>query len=202
MDASDPLPGLVRLLRRLRALRPDVLHTHNPKPHLLGALVRRLASIPVLVHTKHGRNDLYPARTAFYNRIAASLSDAVVAVSKDSAEVAEREEGLRTPKLHVVHNGIDLEAFGAARRDQRRPARAICVARLSPVKDHDNLLRAARLVTDVLPSFRLDLVGDGPARASIEALQEELGLATQVSLLGQRDDVRSLLAAADLFVLN
>ena len=44
----------VELWRILRRERPDVLHTHNPKPGLYGRIVGRLARVPVVVNTCHG----------------------------------------------------------------------------------------------------------------------------------------------------
>ena len=52
---SVKLPQAVgRLAKLLRSLKPQILHTHNPGPHLQGALATLMTRIPVLVHTKHG----------------------------------------------------------------------------------------------------------------------------------------------------
>jgi glycosyltransferase involved in cell wall biosynthesis len=56
-------------------------------------------------------------------------------------------------------------------------------------------------VVDRAPAVRFVTVGQGPLQAEIEALHERLGLGERVLLLGRRDDVPRLLAAADLFVL-
>jgi glycosyltransferase involved in cell wall biosynthesis len=126
-----------------------------------------------------------------------------VPVSEDAAEVVRDIERVPARKVCVIHNGIDLTAFPTPAAP--RPAkgnRAIHVARLNPVKDQPTLLHAARLAADAEPSFRLDLVGDGPARAELEALHRQLNLGGHVRFLGFRDDVRDLLTAADFFVLS
>jgi glycosyltransferase involved in cell wall biosynthesis len=192
-----------RLTRRLRQLRPHVLHTHNPSPHIFGALAACAARVPVLVHTKHGRNSPDVRRKVALNRWASCLSSCIVPVSEDAAEVVRLIERVPARKVCVIRNGIDLAAFPTA--PAPRPARgnrAIHVARLNLVKDQRTLLRAARLVADAEPAFRLDLVGDGPARAEVEALRTELALDGHVRFLGYREDVRDLLAAADFFVLS
>ncbi|MGH9025744.1 MAG: glycosyltransferase, partial [Acidimicrobiia bacterium] len=48
------LRAAIELWRILRRERPDVLHTHNPKPGLYGRVVGRLAGVPVVVNTVHG----------------------------------------------------------------------------------------------------------------------------------------------------
>jgi glycosyltransferase involved in cell wall biosynthesis len=126
----------------------------------------------------------------------------IVAVSADAAEIARVLERVPASKLMVIHNGIDL-SFYRPSGDERRPGtRAICVARLDTIKDHETLLKAARKVADLRPDFRLDLFGDGPQRASLEELRGRLGLEQIVTLNGQASEVRHHLANSDLFVLS
>ena len=35
-------------------MRPDVVHTHNPKPGIYGRIAARIARVPVIVNTVHG----------------------------------------------------------------------------------------------------------------------------------------------------
>jgi sugar transferase (PEP-CTERM/EpsH1 system associated) len=205
LDCPDLARGrtVARLTRRLRQLRPHVVHTHNPNPHVFGSVAAWGAGVAVLVHTKHGRN--YPGqfRAVLLNRLATCLSSCIVPVSEDAARVARDVERVPPGKVLVIRNGIDLAGFPAASRPVTGPAaRAIHVARLHPVKDQATLLRAARRVADAEPGFRLDIVGDGPARAELVALRDELALGGHVRFLGCRDDVAGLLSGADFFVLS
>lgn len=193
----------LRLIRLLRSLKPDVIHTHNPSPHLHGALAAAIARVPVLVHTKHGRNCAEPTYSAFSNRLASRLSSYIVSVSEDAAQVARELERVPADKLEVIHNGVDLDRYPFREpRRQREEVRAVHVARLNWIKDQPTLLRAARLVADEEPRFRLDIVGDGPERANVEQLIKELNLEGVVTLHGFRDDVSAQLAKADFFVLS
>lgn len=191
------------LCARLRELRPDILHTHNPVPHLFGVFAGRLARVPVIVHTKHGRNYPELKKKVVLNRIASWLTDVIVPVSIDAERVATKIEMVRPDKLHLIHNGIDVEAYPFA---ERRPPeawhRAIHVARLINVtKDQESLLQAARIVADAYPVFQLQIVGDGPDRAFLENLTRELGIGGHVEFLGYRSDVSLLLQGAGVFVL-
>ncbi len=193
--------AILRVQARLRQLRPDVLHTHNPRPHILGVSAARMAGVPVVVHTKHGRNDPGRWRTVALNRIASQFTDRVIAVSSDAGAVARQIERIPARKLNVIRNGIDLARFPSA---PSRPGarRAVHVARLNPIKDQATLLRATRIVADAMPDMRLDIVGDGPSRAELESLTDELSLRDHVRFLGYRSDVSELLSTADLFVLS
>src|SRR5262245_12082502 len=197
-------PGrVVALARRLRELQPAILHTHNPAPHLVGAVAARIGGVPFVVHTKHGRNYPGSKKWVWANRIAAWLSDKVIAVSDDAAGVALQVERVAARKLEVIRNGIELSKFGAERRAREADRRqAVHVARLDcSSKDQRTLLHAVRIVADAVKGFQLDIVGDGPDRAGLEALCDELGLRSHVAFLGFRDDVDELLKRAEFFVL-
>jgi glycosyltransferase involved in cell wall biosynthesis len=193
------LVGRVLSLRRnLRSQPTEILHTHNPGPHLIGALTRSLVSVPVLVHTKHGRNPDGGWRGRVLNHLAARATNALVGVSKDTADTAVALEHVPAARVRVIWNGVDLGPMPTARL---RGSRAICVARLNPIKDHETLLRAARLVADHDPRFELELVGDGVERERIERLRDSLGLGDRIRLSGARHDVRARLDRADVFVM-
>ncbi|MCA1664871.1 MAG: glycosyltransferase family 4 protein, partial [Myxococcales bacterium] len=109
-------------------------------------------------------------------------------------------------KLTVIENGIDLSRFAAAdgaslRAELRADAgRKIvgCVSRLAPEKGIEVLIRAmARVGRDAL----LLLGGDGPGVEDCRALAASLGLGDHVRLLGLRDDVERIYAAADVMVM-
>ncbi len=89
--ASVPV-RILRLARRLSQLKPHVLHTHNPQAHLHGALAARLANVPLVVHTKHGREYADRRVTAAFSRLGSRWTSRFVAVSGDAANVARDVE--------------------------------------------------------------------------------------------------------------
>jgi sugar transferase (PEP-CTERM/EpsH1 system associated) len=206
LSASGKVSGrrrLWRLARRLRALRPHVLHTHNPAPHWTGALAAQLARVPVLVHTKHGRNYAHRWRAVLTNRVASGLSDCIVPVSEDAAQVALDVEHTPPHKLRVIRNGVDVERYThRAKRCDAPGLRAVTVARLNPIKDQATMLRATRLVVEQEPGFQLEIVGDGQERERLTRLVEELGLHKHVVFHGFRDDVPAFLGGQGFFVLS
>jgi sugar transferase (PEP-CTERM/EpsH1 system associated) len=194
---------LVPLLKILSKVKPHVVHTHNPSPHLYGIVAGRLLGAPALVHTKHGRNIFEVHGSRLRGRVASWLSDCIVPVSADARDVAREREGVPLNKLHVIRNGIDLAAFSF--RDHGVPqtrCRAIHVARLNRVKDQATLLRAVRMVVAQRPDFTLDIVGDGEIRSELEELAAQLEIAGCVQFLGYRNDVRDRLSSADVFLLS
>jgi sugar transferase (PEP-CTERM/EpsH1 system associated) len=204
VHGQGTLKAIAALARRLRALRPDVLHTHNAAPHIVGTLAGRWAGVPVVVHTRHGAHGYSGWKSQFANRLATFLTHRMVAVSAATAEVARSHDRISEMRLEIIRNGVDLDLYQPADGGLRTGClRAIHAARLtSPVKDQPTLLRAVRLVVNQVPEFHLTIVGDGPDRPSLESLCDELCLRQHVAFLGHRHDMPELLRGADLFVLS
>jgi glycosyltransferase involved in cell wall biosynthesis len=75
------------------------------------------------------------------------------------------------------------------------------VGRLVEQKDYPTQLRAFALAAHAEPRLRMVLAGDGPLRASIEAMASDLGITDRIVLLGHWTRVPALLRALDVFVL-
>ena len=193
----DLVGTVLTLHGSLLAARPDLVHAHNVK----ASLVARAAGgrrYPI-VTTVHG---VPAAELKTAARILRWSADRVVAVS---AYVAEQltASGLPPERITIIENTISplpVHARELARQRLGLPLDVpvvLCAARMVDQKRHDLLL----LAWAQLPSGILLLAGDGPNRRRIEADVEALGLGSRVRVLGVRDDVDWLLAAADLVVL-
>ncbi len=118
-----------------------------------------------------------------------------------------------TDKLVTIPNGVDTTLFCppdadddllGVRHSLHLPVSAdvaICVANLRPIKNIETLVRAWRPVVMADPLARLVLVGDGPLRGELESLVERSRCTQFIRFLGYREDVPTLLQAADVFVL-
>ena len=109
-------------------------------------------------------------------------------------------------KLDIAPLGVDSSVF-VPRPHRENPERfeVLCVGRLAPVKGHQILIEAvARLVRQGRTSLRLRLVGDGPARPSLERAIRDLGMENHVRLEGSlnQDRVREMYRETDLFALT
>jgi glycosyltransferase involved in cell wall biosynthesis len=199
LDAGAGLrPGLVfRLARLLGHWGTDVIHTHDDRPLIYGAMAALLARVPRVIHMQHGKNHPFTARKAGY-RFAAGLTDRFVCVSDDLAGLAAGL-GIAPGRVGRIWNGIDLARFEY--RGPKTDGPAVTVARLSPEKDVDTLLQAAALLVREWPGFRLAVAGDGPCLGNLRHRAAQLGLGERVHFLGQVQDVPTLLAGARLFVL-
>ncbi|MGE0374245.1 MAG: glycosyltransferase [Planctomycetaceae bacterium] len=190
--------GLVRHFRRSQV---EIVHTHNTYAHFYGTLAARVAGVPVVVNTQHGRGCGPTWRNRLQFRLANLGTQSIVGVSDDSAALCRREDRRAAERVLRIWNGIDLDRFefrGAAPSGDQPTA--ISVARLSPEKDFATLLRAVAEVVREVPEFRLHIVGDGAEKQNLERLTKLLRLDRHVVFLGERSDVPALLKDAGFFV--
>jgi glycosyltransferase involved in cell wall biosynthesis len=207
--------------RLCRRLRPDIVHTHNPKPGLYGRVLARLAGVPLVVNTVHGlyatENDPLLKRIVVYGleSFAARFSDAELLQNEEDLPVLRRA-GVPARKLRVLGNGIDLARFEPTRwpDSERAEVRSELglgldavvigtVGRLVAEKGYVELFQALPRLG--LPRDGVKVLAVAPADPSKpDALSEfEIERAKEmgVKFLGWRDDVDRLYLAMDLFVL-
>ena len=189
--------------RLIRKLRPDLLHLHTFKAGFLARLAGRILGIPS-IYTIHAWLYGTAAVSRFSSalsgpceRLAARWCERIITVSQAGARVVRGHRIGSPSKLVTIHNGLPDSSELAQLSPTEAPVITM-VARFIEGKDHDLLLRA---FASIPKGPRLRLVGDGPTRASMESLARELGIQEQVDFLGNRDDVASLLATSDIFVL-
>lgn len=222
MAPTEDARALAELVRLFRRLRPDIVHTHNPKPGLYGRIAARMARVPVVVNTVHGLyalpEDPWPKRAVVYGleRLAATCSDAELLQNPEDLPTLRR---LRIPaeRLTVLGNGIDLARFDPATvpDDDRRAARAELgatgdddvvvglVGRLVREKGYPEVFEAAARLRERCPQVRVAVIGpDEPGKAdAVTEADRTVASAAGVRFLGARHDVVRLYAAMDVHVL-
>ena len=198
------VPRLVRALRRLDA---EVVHTHNPLPLIYAAPAARLAGAAA-IHTKHGVNPGGRGQRML-RRAAAQLTHAFVAVSDTTEKQAREQRDAPENRIHTIANGIRLERYHPD-PDARAEARLELglgdawvvgsVGRLDAFKNQALLVRA---MAPLLSSHvRLVIIGDGPSRGDVEAEIAKLPEPRWVVITGRRMDVPRLMPAFDVFALS
>ena len=213
VDSRWDWKGMLAIWRRLRALRPDVLHVHHVRPaadRYLSALAG-FAGVPGVVVTEHVVARAHSPSQRALKRRELEEASAVTAVCGAIADALVAEYGIDRALVRIVGNGADPPDDGAeaaAAREIRqafgaRPDRPlfVCAARLEEQKGHAVLLEALAALREDGADFALALAGSGSLRETLEARSRALGLEAQVRFLGTVDEPGPLLAAADAVVL-
>jgi len=224
-DRPRPLNDLAALarLRRLLRRRPahgspvrafGVVHAHGLRAGGLaalalgGALFRARRGGPALIVTLHNAPPAAgPAAGAIYRileRIVARRADGVLCVS-DDLTARMRRRGARCLGRAVVAAptapAVCAQTARAARAGLGAAGRplVLAVGRLAPQKGFGTLLAATAYLRDRDPPPLVAIAGEGPQRRQLAAQIASQRL--PLVLLGHRDDIPALLAAADVFVL-
>lgn len=164
--------------KSLPAVRADVIVSHlTISWRALPALIvfrARHATTPI-VHVEHSYTGAFSAlnvtskaRFQTLLRTAYALFDRVVAVSEAQAGWMTARGLVSAESLQVIRPVVDLAGFRALARPDR-PLRTIgAIGRLDRQKGFDVLIPAFRALT--ARDLRLDIYGEGPERAALEAL--------------------------------
>jgi glycosyltransferase involved in cell wall biosynthesis len=218
---GEDMRALVELERLFRRLRPDIVHTHNPKPGLYGRIAAKAAGVPGIVNTVHG---LYAApedplvrRSVVYalERMAATCSHVELFQNPEDLAVMRRL-GVPERRLVLLGNGIDLERFRAVRTPEAsaRARRALgvdgssvvvgTVGRLVWQKGFRELFAAARHLRSIRDDVVFVVVGPEDADKGDALDPDDLAEARAIGnvvFTGHRDDVEDLYAGFDMYVL-
>ncbi len=190
--------------------RSRVIHASGIKATLVARAVARLLGTETIVHV-HDLKDPGLALSALHG-IFARPTDIGLCVSAAVRETTVKGYHVPADRIRVLHNGAKLDHIKNVPADARSSRRAelgidaaadviTLVGRIYPVKGHAAMLQMLPEILRRRPRTVLLLVGDGPDRATCEALADELGVRANVRFAGHRADVPELLAASDLVVV-
>lgn len=204
------IPLVARLSTRFRRWHPDVVIAFLYETIMPARLAARLAGAPIVISSI--RNEYFgPRYRELLLRATERLSAVTVVNSRRVAESLVRRGVASRGHLSVIHNGVDTTLFHPApeiKEDVRVSLGVsdaefvwLTIGRLTEQKDYPSLLQAFSRVVASRPGTRLLVVGRGSLQSQLPDLVRGLGLTNDVSFLGYRADVPSLLAAADAFVL-
>ena len=218
---SSDVRAFVELVGIIRRGKFDLVHTHNPKPGIMGRIAARLCGVRCVVNTVHGlyatpgdrRRKRIPVLALEW--LASRFSDLELYVSEEDLAWARSIAVVGKSKSALLGGGVDLSFFepgsvGPERLAELRAELGIeegalivgMVGRLVAEKGCREFFQAAREVRAVSPGVRFVIVGgrdpdkwDSLGEAEIEGSRED------VLITGWRPDVRDLLALMDVFVL-
>jgi glycosyltransferase involved in cell wall biosynthesis len=222
-DGGKSLDGMARLAALPHAMASEpcsLLQCWMYHAEVMGVISRiRGARAPQIWTLRQSRlgGDVNTPLTRLLMRVGACGSrcvPAAIVAGSQAALDAHRAIGYRAPLMPMIHNGVDVEHF-APNIEARTRRRAVWgldghtiaigyLARVSPVKAHDDLLAAAAHLVDVrgLPPWRLVLVGSGtaPGDEPLASMIRKASVERCVICAGVDADPAGALAGCDIAV--
>jgi len=209
IELGDPrYQSLFRLAREVRRVRPDILFCPGNRYTGVTALARlRMgsASPPIVGKVSNAlvRPELSPGAAWRYRqwlKLHPRFLDHVVAMTPAMAAEAIAEMGMPADRVSVIANPPAATIAGATPVTLPEGRYLIGVGRLEPQKRWDRLLSALPRLAD--PQVKLLLLGEGGARADLEAQVAALGLGDRVAMPGHAGDPLPALKGAAVAVLT
>lgn len=202
-----------RLWRKLKAMQPDIVHTHLLHADLFGIPAARAAGVPVVVTSRHNDNN-FRRRTPIkqMNRSLWEMADAGIAISQALHRFCIEVEGAPPHKMHTIYYGLDPNrwvvdvnrARTGLRGELSMGKQALLVGmacRLIEQKGVNVGLKAFERVAQDFPTAHLVIAGDGPLRDALENQARWMVARERVHFLGWRADVPFVLAALDILLV-
>jgi len=212
------LKAFWKLYRLIRNGRYHIVHTHSSKAGVLGRIAAKLAGTPIIVHTLHSLvfheyqpwvvNRLWRA----VKKLCAPMTDHFISVSEIISQKAIAAGIDRSEKFTTVYSGMELDWFLkaeadpiAVRREFGIPDDALVVgkiARLFPLKGHDQLMDAAPAIVKRHPDVRFFLVGDGVLYDHLRKRALDAGILNNFVFAGliPRERIPEMLSVMDVLV--
>ena len=190
--------GVIAALPAILRWRPQILHGWLMQGNVLGAILSHALPGAQLVTSErnvglHSR----PRLKRTLERLVARTEDVATGNSAAVRDAAVARVPGRAAAFRVIVPGVASPDTA----EEVRRATAVMIGRLHPIKDYPTALRAWRWVVDTRPEATLTIVGDGPERASLEALVGALWLESAVTFRGEGDPAPDLWGAR-MFLLS
>ncbi len=213
-------PGFYwRLVKHLKQIDPDIIHGYLDIPNLVASALKPLFPKSKIIWGIRGSGESNPgALDSMILGVETLLSQFTDLIINNSA-VGKKyylEKKFPAEKMVVVPNGIDLKRFypdptgrEKVRQEWNISEDQVVIglpARINPMKDHPNFLRAASLLKDKYPNLVFVCVGkqddqdDSQYMDELKQLGSELGLQDRVLWTGGRTDMLAVHNAFDISV--
>jgi glycosyltransferase involved in cell wall biosynthesis len=200
-------PGaLVRLTRQLRSLQPDIVHTWIFAANAYGRVAAKWAGVPCILASERSVD---PWKTAWHFAIDKVLARVTRGITTNSQGVVDfyHSQGIAQRLFEVIPNGLaprdprlDIsreEAFGRLGIDPERRL-ILSIGRLWHQKNYKDLIWSAEMLRVLRGDVSYAILGEGPERPRLEEYRDNVRAASEVHLVGHRDDALSILPHAHL----
>ncbi len=200
-----------KLAASFRKIKPDIVHTHSWGTLVEGIVGAKLSRVPAVVHGEHGT---FPDSVLhrYIQQFFWKHSDILLSVSSNLAAKLSDSIGFPVNRIQVILNGVEARKFYPSSELRESFRRRFgfsshdfivgTVGRMSEVKNHAMLIRAAAELIHQGDLVQVILVGDGAKRAELEELAGRLDIEKYVHFPGYQKSVNTMLNGMDLFALT
>ena len=205
------------LVRILRELGPDIVHTHRFKENILGSLAALFSGRIPSIRTIHGGLEYDPALQRPYQRFIRFLDvicgcliqRRIISVSEELSNTLEKV--YPSEKISVIENGFDIETIQKHHvcmtditKADDKIFRIGIAGRLIPVKRVDLFIQTAQYIREHYPDLKssFHIFGDGPLLDDLKNISRELDTDKVIHFEGHRNDILAKLQEIDILIMT
>jgi colanic acid/amylovoran biosynthesis glycosyltransferase len=182
----------------------DLVHVHTHYASTVAWMMSSVFGIPISM-TIHGSGE-FDDVAGFRLREKVAISQFVIAISYfGRSQLMRATPESQWGKIQICRLGVEPHRYlPRPFRSDPQPFELLCVGGMALPRSFHLLVQAIAGLKSEGRNVVLRLVGDGPDRAALERLADELGVANRVTFEGWRnqDQVREFFQRADLFVFS
>ncbi|MEL6928358.1 MAG: glycosyltransferase family 4 protein [Cyanobacteria bacterium J06600_6] len=218
-DPRNLLAGISRVREVFAAGNYDLVHVHTP----IAAFVTRYAlkdnQQVKVIYTAHGfhfyKGGSAVKNTIFFNleKLAGNWTDYLIVINKEDEAAAKNNSFLPSDRIYYTRGiGVDTDYYASGKVDPENITQVraslqlsdsdtllLSIAEFTPRKRHPDLLNALAKAANA--NIHLALAGEGKTKSAMEELAQQLNISKQVHFLGYRNDIPTLIQAADAVLL-
>ena len=218
INPFSDLTAFWKIYRLIRKGRYHIVHTHSSKAGVLGRIAAWLAGTPIIVHTLHSLV-FHEYQPWFINKswrgikkMCAPITDFFISVSEIIVQKAIKAGVDKPEKFRTIYSGMELDWFLNADFDGKKVRREFGIpedapvvrkiARLFPLKGHDQLMDAAPEIVKRVPEVRFFLIGDGVLYEHLQERARGYGILENFVFAGliPRERIPEMISAMDIVV--
>lgn len=219
--------SLIKIYHFIKKEKFDIVHVHTPIACVLGRIAAKIAGVPLIIYTAHGfyfHDGLAKWKREFLISIEKIMvkffTDLIFTQSKEDLETAINKKIIAKNKIFYIGNGVDINKFNMSDSNSNwlkerkefgidSKAKVICfIGRIVREKGIVDLIYAFKNILNDLPEAILLIIGDDranerdlKAKDEVDFLINKFNIKENVIFAGYRNDIRDLLAMANVFVL-
>ena len=197
-DAGMSLRARKKMMRILKQIKPDVIHTHlHSYPYVMTyaikhhiPIIHTMHNMPIFESKKLGRIIL---KFLFKHKFAIPVGISNI--------ISEQIKELYHVPSYTIYNPVDVSKFDI-KKDKQKQFTFITIGRMSEQKNQQLLLKSFRILVNNYKNVKLIFVGDGVLKDDLLKLTNDLKLNDYIEYVGNVNDVENYLKIADAFVLS
>lgn len=198
---TGSLARFFKLKTLLRRQQPDVVISFLPSANVMAILATMGTKFPVII-SERTDPEFFP-QPWIWRFVCKHLYQYATALTVQTEAVAAKVNRLfnNVQKVHVMANPLTFQKNEYVRSRFDDHGIIVCLGRLTEGKQTEHVIRSFAGLAEQFPQWRLLILGDGPQRAALERLTNELGCQRQVEFCGDTKQPWLQLVNADVFAM-